>query len=629
VLNTADPPGDGPSDRHLAVRLLTAGGSSAWQPTHRILHRSTRFADGRQVAGYELPGEPPFADETALRHWCARHELTDDRLLDVAVLVIQEELDSHGLIRTCVLERRVGSASGPFRGAPARVEFAGPAQHVRTWRVAGQGRLVDQAPVPLAGREPGELDPDLAGAADAALRARFGSALTLLDHRKPTLAEDMVGLASVAHLRLPDGRDIACGIGWFGPLPFVLAADFPRLENRTDLPPRQEAMVTAALAAHELVRYELRADDHGLAVMARQADGTDLFVIRPSADAAQVEPYQPSRSVQAGEDQQRWLRYVETYELRRVLDVWRAPAGDEIVALTVDPDGHVWRHHVDTDGVELARAPAEATALASLLHRAADAAPDLPALPPLPDPAEPPARPRAPAPPGSLLAKAQAVSDALSALHEARFACTEAAADADLPAAALRHTRNVPAPLRFLGLSLSAAATLDLLRRADLGTVDAAGFRDELERIEARLTDELAMRQVVALGPAWPAAAADDALLGHFPGAAWHLNEARECLALHRPSAALLHAMKVVSLALSAAGPALGLAEVPSDWRGLIVALRRSARRPLAVIEAVDGLARCWQSSGVIPADKYTEAEAAAALDAVTLFLQALAAAVD
>lgn len=622
--DSSSPQDDAWSDRQLAARLLLDGPPP---PLHHIVYRATLFADGHETTAYDLPGVPGAADEAGLRTWMARQAVTGDTRLGIAVLVIREVLDAAGLIRECVLEHHRGSAAGPLL---SRTEFAGPARHVRAYQALRNGRLAEIAAVPVPSRA--SMEP--IGAEDAALQNRLGSGIVVLDRRAPTLFESMAGLSGIAQVRLPDGRETGVGIGWFGTRPFVLAADFPRFEPRLDLTPDQDAAVAAILADRDLVRHELRLDAQGLGVVARQRGGNALFIIRPRDHAAIVEPFHPTRDTPVGEDQQRSLRYLESYEGQKILDVFRFGATNEIVALTADAEARIWRRQIDADGVELARAPDPDSAIATLYREQVprDAGATRPA-----DPSPPPlvvaAALREP-PPDSLLGTTRAVSDALAALRDTRSACVAADDPAGaVPAAALRHLRVVPPLLHRLAVRLAAALCRDLLRRAELGTIDVADFDAAIGEVETRVMEELGVLRVATIAPPWPSlrefGPLHDAVRTHFPSAAWHIEEAIRCLALGRPTAAVLHAMRVVQTTLAAGVPNWGRADQFGTWQQVIQSLRSSVAPAAALIELVDGLAQCWQSPDLIPADKYTEAEAAAVLEALWIFLPALVAAAE
>ncbi|HET8995889.1 MAG TPA: hypothetical protein VFN42_04415 [Acetobacteraceae bacterium] len=344
--------------------------AAAPAPACHVVFRLSRRADGSETACYEVPDEAVPLDEATWPHWLARRELLGARQLSVPVLVLRETLDLSGLVAECTLERRLGAVDGPFCGNPARVDFAGPARMVRLYRVLRDGQLAQMGlspqvlPPPAArGAEPfaGELQ---------ALERRFGPGLQVLDAREPTLFEDVAGLASIIHIRLPDGRELACGIGWHGTTPIILVADFPRFDVALALPPVEETAVQDALRRLGLVRHETRMDAAGLAVLARRRGGQELLLLRIAGARCSAEPYQPGTAQLGSPDQRGWLRYAEVHEGLKPLDLYAEGASGDLIALTGDASGHVWRHLVDADGVEAWRRPADDAAVAAL-HREA------------------------------------------------------------------------------------------------------------------------------------------------------------------------------------------------------------------------------------------------------------------
>jgi hypothetical protein len=246
------------------------------------------------------------------------------------------------------------------------VDFAGAASAVRLYRSHLDGELTEVAPSADTPPPSVRLPEQFAGE-HKVLQARFGDGVRVLDAREPTLFEDMVGLSSIVHVRAPDGREVGCGIGWHGAMPFVLEADFPRFATQLELLPEDAQAVDAALHANDLVRGETRLDENGIAIVARRSGGEALFLLRPQAGQVRVEPYGTNRDA-AGPDQQRWMRYAETYEGLAVLDSWHDGASDDLLVLTGDASGQIWQHHIDADGVETWRKVGDDTAIGAL-HR--------------------------------------------------------------------------------------------------------------------------------------------------------------------------------------------------------------------------------------------------------------------
>ncbi len=237
---------------------------------------------------------------------------------------------------------------------------------LRLYRASRHG-LVEVAPSPQAEPTDTHGPAPLAGE-QVALERHLGLGIQFVDAREPTLLEAMAGLASVVQVRLPDDREIGCGVGWHGPLAFVLQAEFPRFDTPLALPPSDEAAVQDALRRYRLIRHETRRDEGGLAVLARQHGGQVLFLLRSDGQRVSPKRYQPGTGPAASEEQRRWMRYAGTYEHLNVLDHYRDGSADDLIMLTADPSGHVWRHLIDPDGVEAWRRPADDAAVA-VLHR--------------------------------------------------------------------------------------------------------------------------------------------------------------------------------------------------------------------------------------------------------------------
>ena len=144
------------------------------------------------------------ASRDSAQDWLAARPGNLDQLA-VAVLVVREVLDARGMIVQCTIERRRGSADGPFCGDPVRVDFAGAATTVRLYRSHLDGRLSEIAP--SANTAPPRVrSPEPFAGERKALQARFGDAVRVLDAREPTLFEDMIGLSSIVHVRAADAN---------------------------------------------------------------------------------------------------------------------------------------------------------------------------------------------------------------------------------------------------------------------------------------------------------------------------------------------------------------------------------------------------------------------------------------
>jgi hypothetical protein len=518
------------------------------------------------------------------------------------------------------------------------VEFTGPARMVRLYRVLRDGRLAEVAGTTDTLPARRHASEHLAGE-QAALRARFGPDARVIDAREPTLFETMVGCDSILHVRLADGGEIGCGIGWHGPVPFVLPAAFPRFAVPLVLSPENEAAVQAILARDNLVRHETRLDPSGVAVVARCRGGAQLFLLRANDGTAAIESYDASADGAASEDQARWMRYAETYEHLAMLDAWRDGASDDLLVVTGEASGQIWRHHIDRDGVETWRKPDEQAA-AGLLYRdrlapgtlaAADSATsdaaehDTP--PPLQDGLDAEEAEHAPA--DSMLAKGEAYVAALAALRSAQEAVT---GEAPL-AAALVHLRVLAPALETLEADHAAVEARMLLLQAEEGRIRPGRLGAALARMEARLPDELAAIRLVTLTPSRRRHLVDPAPFGvaveaAYPEAGYDIEEAALCLAFRRPSAAAFHCMRIVECGLAGLSASLRI-DLPGEhrqWTRIMAELRGAlAADQAGLLAALDQVRRCWRGARLVPVEKYTEAEADRLFRAVGAFMAELA----
>jgi len=584
---------------------------------------------------YYVADEPVPLSQAALPAWLARHHLRGADRLALAMLVVRETLDQAGLIRECSLERRRGALDGPLVGDPARVEFIGPARMVRLYRVRRDGRLAEV--VGSADTLPQRhLTADHFAGEQCALQAQFGRETRMLDAREPLLFEAMVGLDSILHVRLADGREIGCGIGWHGPLPFVLAADFPRFSAPLLLAPEHEAAVQEVLARDNLVRHETRLVQGGLVVIARHRGGTDLFLLRADVGAVTAVPYQPRPAGIASGDQYRWMRYAEKFERLAVLDAWRDGDSADLLVITGDESGEIWRHHIDADGVETWRKPDEVAA-AGLLYREQLSRGTLAASDAATAESNPGTRDdllnhdlAEPAPAHSLLAKTEAYVAVLAALHRAQ----ESAYSEAPPTDALPHLQALLAALDTLEAEHAAIEARLLLAQVEYHRIGPARLAAALVRLEARLPDELAETRLVSLTPAQWRYLVNPAPFGvavehAFPETAYDIEEAALCLAYRRPSAAAFHCMRIVQAGLAALGASLHtpLQVEERQWAQILTLLRSTTPPEQApLLAALEQVRRCCRGARLVPADKYTEAEAQRLFRTVGAFMAELAA---
>jgi hypothetical protein len=332
------------------------------------LFRSTTISGGTATASYAVPGLEAALDEASFLAWRGANVPAGQENDLVAVLTVHEVLDDTGAIRSAALERRRGSASGPFRGEPARVTFEGAAEQVRLYHATRSGDLREVSPMLEPRRAPTVRQRPLVGDAGT-IHALFGPAARIMDARETTLIEDMIGLATILHVLLPSGLEIDCGIGWHGTTPFVLCARFPRFAAAPIVPATVQANIVMAAVAAGLTTVETRHDTAGLAMIARSNRDGGFHLLRPEGDGARIEPFEPGVGISAlNADQERWISYARTYEGRVALDAYRDGGSDNAFVFTGSQDGHVTRHLIDTDGVEVWRTAAEDSAAALLYH---------------------------------------------------------------------------------------------------------------------------------------------------------------------------------------------------------------------------------------------------------------------
>jgi hypothetical protein len=623
---------------------LAAQKGLAPAPSCYTVWRATSQPDAPDLGGYELPGEPERQDEAAFERWLIERNLAGAERLSVSVLVIREQLDEAGLLRDCVLERRRGGAEGPYYGNVARVEFTGAAKHVRRYRASREGRLTRLPAEDATGvaPPPAEGDAETFAGEDAAVHQFLGHGAVIIDRRTPTLFEDLVGLSAIIHARRRDGTEIGCGVGWHGGTAFVLTAGFPRDGRPLVPPPDLEAAVVEAIKARDLIRLETRLDDQGFGVIARERGRPALLMIRMDGEAARIAPYAPGRIAAANEEQRRWMTYAETYEARAMLDSWRTGESGEIAVVTIDQDQEAWRHIIDADGIEVSRR-SDNEAAAAVLYREQLTPPDEAT----PSSAAPErgipvheadwidAAPDETVPADSLLTKVLAWSR-VTALFRAAIAEAGAAAGTGrtVPRAVLDQFSAVTQLLAVLNASFTAGSLNRLLSQARSGAIAADGFATALEDLVARLRDELALTRNVTFpnvtGPLDGEPPFGPLVEIHFPAATYDIEEAGRCLALRRPTAAVLHAMKVMRHGLDGVARLLSTPNLNDlTWSRLIATVRATPGHQRDLVEALTRVRRAWRGPRLMPADKYTEEEAATVLDAVAAFMRALAARFD
>ena len=332
-----------------------------------------------------------------------------------------------------------------------------------------------------------------------------------------------------------------------------------------------------------------------------------------------MHPHAPARDI-GSTDQQRWMSYAESYEGLAVLDAWQTAPREDLIVLTGDLSGQVWRHHIDIDGVETWR-KADDEAAVGMLHREHLFPGTLAAADDIADPGMSPtvAMPSLTGPPRaeqSLLARAQAYVRAINALSALRDSVD-----------AKPHLREFAAALDALDAHLTAAMLQGVPARPDAASV---------ARLQEALQSELALTQCRLVPPhraLW--LARGDSPFGEdvaaaLPAAAYDIEEAALCLALSRPTACVFHCMKALRAGIAWFARTAGLADPvatgESDWQTIIHALHDTTDARLdPSLTAIDGIRRRWRGATMELIDKYTEEEAERIFRALGSFLRALA----
>jgi hypothetical protein len=155
-----------------------------------------------------------------------------------------------------------------------------------------------------------------------------------------------------------------------------------------------------------------------------------------------------------------------------------------------------------------------------------------------------------------------------------------------------------------------------------------------LDDLISRLRDELALTRVIIL-PTGQLRPDDEPPFGplveaQFPVVAYDIEEAVQCLALRRSTACVLHAMKVMRQGLVAVEHLLNTSKLTDlPWSQMILAIMGLAGDHHDLIETLVRVRRSWRAPSLLPADKYTEEEAEAVLEAVGAFMRAVAGRLD
>jgi len=132
----------------------------------------------------------------------------------------------------------------------------------------------------------------------------------------------------------------------------------------------------------------------------------------------------------------------------------------------------------------------------------------------------------------------------------------------------------------------------------------------------------------MSTGPDLAPAAFGPEVEAQFPAAAYDIDEAARCLALHRTTAAVFHCLGVLEHGLRAHARWRGVLDPPPQagqrWQSVLSDLR-SHGCDTEVFAAVDAVRRGWRSAALQVGPKYTEEEAERILRLVEAFMRCLA----
>jgi len=136
----------------------------------------------------------------------------------------------------------------------------------------------------------------------------------------------------------------------------------------------------------------------------------------------------------------------------------------------------------------------------------------------------------------------------------------------------------------------------------------------------------------ISAGPDLPPPAFGPEVDAGFPAAAYDVDEAARCLALHRATAAVFHCLGVLEHGLRAHARWRGVLEPPPQvgqhWQSILNDLHAQGCDS-EVFAAVDAVRRGWRGAALQVGSKYTEEEAERILRLVEAFMRCLAARCD
>jgi len=335
----------------LAAYLADFGGGLPQSVCHVVV-LCGETSIGAASDHFRFGGDVEFRGQDEFRRWIMDHGLAGPAQLAIALLLIRPLREFDRDPGACVMEYRRGALDGPLAGHPARVRIVGSPPQIRLFDT--ESNPLSSSLTANGSGAPSCFARPVADNADEmiAIRAAFGGSAEVIARRVPTMLEAAAGFSDILRVRTGSGNH-ACGLGWHGPVPFVLPAGFTGWPEAPALTPAEDAAIAAVLRRRGL---------RGLEVW-RQEEGLSITAVNPAADLVQLPARPAGLALQAcspaaewrrSPDQQRWMQYVTRHEHCVVLDA--CPGENRCLrALAAAPDGHVWRFWIDQDGVELAR----------------------------------------------------------------------------------------------------------------------------------------------------------------------------------------------------------------------------------------------------------------------------------
>jgi hypothetical protein len=195
-------------------------------------------------------------------------------------------------------------------------------------------------------------------------------------------------------------------------------------------------------------------------------------------------------------------------------------------------------------------------------------------------------------------------------------------------AAIIARMQRLAGPARHLGVRSFAGTLWHLTRLSGGRRGTREAFHGALERLVTRIRDELALLPIIP-PPGLPRPSdmkrPDAPFEFRFPTAALDLEEAAHALAHGRTRDAVDRSGQAMRTGLTAAEHAFGLPPITTiPWSRMAAILRAAQPHDPTLPDALAEVRRAWRRPGLIPAARYSEAEAEAILASIAAFLGCL-----